>query len=358
MSKILNPKRVVLGMSGGVDSSIALMLLKNAGYEVYGVSLKYDTWKCSRKENVCCSAQSFDLARKIAKAFGVEYKIIDVRKLFAKKVISYFIKELQNNRTPSPCVFCNPRVKLYSLIKYADSIGAEFIATGHYARIEKARIFNKNQLVLKKGKDDQKDQSYSLSFLPKKYLKRLIFPLGNLSKKEVYELASQNKYFSAYKQVKQSQDFCFLNNKDYRRFIEEEIAPQKGLVVDMEGKKLGEHTGLPIFTLGQRKGIGLPGGPFYVAGKQGKNLIVSKDVRDSFRAEAILKPFNLITKPNQNEIEVTVKARSAEKAHKAKLLINNDYLKIVYKKPVTQLVQGQIAVLYIGSVCLGSGVIN
>jgi tRNA-specific 2-thiouridylase len=356
----LDPKRIVLGMSGGVDSSISLMLLKNAGYEVHGVSLKYDTWKCSRKENVCCSSESFDLAKKIAKAFGAKHEIVDVRKLFAKEVIGYFTKELKNNRTPSPCVFCNPRVKFYSLLKYADKIGAKYVATGHYARVEKARIFGKNQLVLKKGRDEKKDQSYSLSFLPVEGLDRIIFPLGNLKKNEVYKLARKNKEFSAYREVKQSQDFCFLDNKDYERFIKEEIAPRGGLVVSTQGERLGDHSGLPGFTIGQRKGIGLAGGPYFVVSKntEKNELVISKTKDDSYGDQAILVPFNLIVQPDKDEIEVLVQARSQEEPRDAKLLISEDKLIVKYSKATTQLVPGQIAVFYIGDICLGGGVIS
>lgn len=346
-------------MSGGVDSSVSLMLLKKAGYEVSGVSLKFDTWKCSRRENVCCSEQSFCLAKKIAASYGVNHRIIDARSLFSKEVIGYFKEELKNNRTPSPCVFCNPKVKFLSLLKYADEIGAEFVATGHYAQVEESEIFSKKQVVLKRGRDKEKDQSYSLSFLTQKELKRIIFPLGELTKREVYEIAKQNKIFNVYKKIKQSQDFCFLDAKDYSRFIDQQLRPSGGPIVDIQGRQIGSHHGLMQYTLGQRKGIGLAGGPFYVVAKKSPNiLVVSTHRQDTFKNKAILKPCNLINKPPKEQINILVKARSSEKLHRARLSIENEHLVLHYKKPVSQLVPGQIAVFYKGDICLGAGVIN
>jgi len=355
----LNPNRVVLGMSGGIDSSVSLMLLKEAGYQVVAVSLIYDSWKCSKRPNACCSDKSLALAANIAKSFKVDHVLYDVKKLFNQEVIEYFSNELKNNRTPSPCIFCNPKVKFYSLMKYADEVEAKYIATGHYARIDKKRIFSRNQFVLKKAVDKKKDQSYSLSFLTQKQLSRVIFPLGKLTKDQTYEIAQKNQVFFEYKKIKQSQDFCFLGKNELIEFVKQQIKPVAGKIYDVKGNPIGKHDGLANYTLGQRKGIKLPGGPYFVIGKKlPDQLIVSKNKSDAFSKETILKPYNLTLKVNGECFDVMVKTRSSEGLKKAKLVIEKNQLRLKFTKPVTVLTPGQVAVFYRGDVCLGGGVIN
>lgn len=352
--------RVVLGMSGGVDSSVSLMLLKKAGYEVIGVSLRYETYKCSkRKENVCCSEESFKVAKDVCDYFGCEHKIIDVSKEFDDEVIKYFTKELKDKRTPSPCVFCNRRVKFKALFDYADAIGADFVATGHYAKVTNELFEGKKQYLLSIASDKAKDQTYSLSFLEKSSLDRLIFPLAELTKDDIYSLAQENEILVQYKCIKQSQDFCFLNSDELDIFIEKEVRPLKGKIVGEFGKILGEHKGLSYYTLGQRKKIGLSGGPYYVVKKILPNtLVVSKKLEDAFSSKAHLTPFNLLVDLKEKKYEVLVKSRSSEMLLKAVLEINDDQLSICYPKAEAVLVPGQVAVFYLGSICLGSGVIN
>jgi tRNA-specific 2-thiouridylase len=351
-----NGRLVVLGMSGGVDSSVSLMELKNAGYKVVGVSLKYDIWECAdRSENVCCSKESFENAKKVCEHFGSEHKVIDVSGEFKKEVIDYFKSELSKNRTPSPCVMCNPKVKFKSLLDYADQIGAQFVATGHYARINK----NKDQFELHRAKYLDKDQTYSLSFLTQAELSKIIFPLGELSKSEVYDLAKGNEVLKLYKNIKQSQDFCFLGKDQLNEFISSEIVPKSGKIIELDGEVLGEHKGLPYYTIGQRKGIELPGGPYYVVGKDIENneLIVSKDEEKLLSKEVHLKPYNLI-----NEIKLPVKVeaklRSAQDLFKAELSQDGDFLILKFNEPQKSATEGQIAVFYSGDMCLGSGVID
>jgi len=364
-----NGRLVVLGMSGGVDSSVSLMILKNAGYDVVGVSLTYDIWRCAnRNENVCCSKESFENAKKVCGYFNVKHEIIDVSDEFNNEVIEYFKQELANNRTPSPCVFCNPKVKFKSLLKYAEKTDADFVATGHYARSRevksekpkvKSKIKNNGEVLLLQAKDKTKDQTYSLSFLTQAELSKIIFPLGELSKSDVYELANKNEALKLYKNIKQSQDFCFLGRDQLNEFIEKEIAPKSGKIVELDGEVLGEHKGLPYYTIGQRKGIELAGGPYYVVGKDIKNneLIVSKDEEKLLSKEVYLKPFNLI-----NEIKLPVKVeaklRSAQDLFKAELLEEGDSLILKFDQPQKSATEGQIAVFYDGEKCLGSGVID
>ena len=353
-------KKVVLGMSGGVDSSVSLMLLKKAGHEVIGVSLKYKTYNRKKlKENVCCSKKSLDLVRRICRSFGVKHVILNVENEFQKEIIDYFKNELKLNRTPSPCIFCNPKVKFKTLFSYCQKIGFDFVSTGHYARIKEDFFGGKKQFLLCKSKDKNKDQTYSLSFLSRDLLPRIIFPLGDLSKEEVYSLAKDHDILKTYASVKQSQDFCFLSNNEYGEFIKREIKPIAGKIIDGNGKTLGYHEGLNYYTLGQRKGIKLAGGPYYVVEKKSPStLIVSKDIGLSFKRNVVLKPINLLAQIRRNEIEVKVKSRSSAKLFKAKIRIHRDYIELSYAKPHSTLVAGQIAAFYHKEVCLGSGVIN
>ncbi len=353
-------------MSGGVDSSVSLMLLKNAGFDVIGVSLKYEVYKCSRrKENVCCSKESFDIARKICDSFGCKHEIIDVADSFNEEVIEYFKKELKNSRTPSPCVFCNRKVKFKALFEYADKVGAKFVATGHYAKIKYEEFEDSKQYLLTCSADEIKDQTYSLSFLNKQYLSRIIFPLGELNKADVYSLAKKNEIFDEYKKIKQSQDFCFIDSSELDNFINLEVRPSSGKVIDESGLEIGSHDGLSHYTLGQRKGIRLPGGPYYVIEKKEPNiLVVSKDVSLSYSKDAVLKPFNLLISLKDKTYEVWVKARSSDQPRRAILNISKESLHLSLSDQNTQLVPGQIAVLYLDQddskerICLGSGVIN
>lgn len=350
-------KKVVLGMSGGVDSSVSLYLLKKAGFDVVGVSLKYDVWKGCKRENICCSKESFENAKKVCDYFDVEHHIVDVSKEFNREVIEYFKRELGANRTPSPCVFCNPRVKFAALIRYGDKIGADLVATGHYAQIRRS----KGRFLLVKAKDHNKDQTYSLSFLTQKELSRIIFPLGQLTKDEVYCIASEIKELSFYKKIKQSQDFCFLGQKDQKKFIAQELSPRGGDIIDEKGARLGSHDGLCYYTVGQRKGIALPGGPYYVLKKDSTSniLIVTNDEKKVTSRTVILKPFNLIAGDEiKQKTQVMAKLRSASDLAPCEIQARDDSLALEFREPQFAPTAGQVAVFYRGDVCLGAGVIN
>lgn len=354
-------------MSGGVDSSVALLNLKKQGYEPVGVSLKYSVWdnKCNFKENVCCSAESFKVAENICKKLKVPYYKINVEKQFKEAVIDYFVEELKSNRTPSPCVFCNYNLKFKVLLLFARQIKADFVATGHYARIKHLK---NGQVELLKAKDKTKDQTYSLSFLPQDYLKHIIFPLGELTKKEVYKIAASEKGFEVFEKTKQSQDFCFVSGKAMPEFLKREVGVERGKIVDEKGKVLGEHQGLHFYTIGQRKGIDLPGGPYYVVDKISKTneLVVGEEQKQTNRIKLNYCHFVSNTQPAE-VIKVSTKVRSTQPEVTAKLLpinLEKREYQLELDKPQSSVTVGQVAVFYLpagrqghGEICLGGGVI-
>jgi len=373
-------------MSGGVDSSVALILLKKQGFEPIGVTLKLPIWKSKLnacRNNVYCTPESITIAQKICQKLKVPYFVIDAQKEFQKAVIDYFVKELKKYHTPNPCLICNRNLKFQLLIKLAEKMKIPYVATGHYAKVK----FNKKTGLyeLLKGRDKNKDQSYSLSFLTQKQLKYLILPLGNYTKTEVYQLAKKEG-FPFFEKIKQSQNFCFVSNKALPLFIQKEIGERPGKIIDTKGNILGQHRGLYFYTIGQRKGLGLSGGPAFAAysaeaaasaakaGKAmagrpyyvksfdvGKNtLIVTKNKKDLYKKEVMLSPLNFISgKVNKKSIKVSAKIRYRSKAASATLyLLDKNKVKIVFKKPQKAITLGQFCVFYQGLKCLGAGIIQ
>ncbi|HRZ29898.1 MAG TPA: tRNA 2-thiouridine(34) synthase MnmA [Candidatus Paceibacterota bacterium] len=357
-------KRVIVGMSGGIDSAMTLYLLQKEGYDVMGVSLRFGVWNSEKnliKENVCCSSGAFLIAKNICNLFGVPYEIVDVKADFKNKVVKYFTSNLKKNKTPNPCVMCNRLVKIRSLIDLRKKYKADFVATGHYAKV----VFNKSKKIfeLKTSKDKNKDQTYFLSQLTQNQIKYLKLPLGKYLKEDVYKMANKLgiKFFN---KTKQSQDFCFVANKSYNDFLVETLNQKRGLIVDEEDKKLGEHQSLHFYTIGQRKGINLSGGPFYVLDKDQKHnkLVVTKNKNLIFKKEFFIKAINLISNVKNaklNNKEILVQIRYGDKKEKAKIkMINKDKFKIILNKPKMAITPGQFAVMYDKNTCLGSGVIE
>jgi len=360
-----NQKQIVVGMSGGVDSSMALVLLKEQGWQPIGVSLKYAVWRDKTnllRENVCCSADSFKIAREICKKLAVPYHIFDVSKEFKKKVIGYFTNELKNNRTPNPCVICNRYLKFKKLFEFAKKNNIKYVATGHYARIKKNIKSEKYELL--KAKDKKKDQTYSLCFLPQEWLKRIIFPLGEYTKTEVYKMAKE-KGFKFFLKTKQSQNFCFVAGKSLNSFLKKELGKKVGDIKNFKGNVLGKHQGLHFFTIGQRKGINLAGGPYFVAGMDKKNnvLLITKDKNKLLQKQTLLSPCHFFAVTTlKNKISVQVKIRSHQNLTKAILaplsltsLNSKNKIKLIFDRPQTAITPGQFAVFYKGNVCLGGG---
>ena len=335
-------------MSGGVDSSTAAALLKKNGYEVVGLFI-------SMHKN----SNSFD-AQKVAKKLNIPFKILDVRKEFKKRIIDYFVKEYKKGNTPNPCVMCNKYIKFKFLIDKMTELKADFVATGHYARIKNGKL-----LI---AKDIKKDQSYFLWTLNQKQLKKIIFPLGDYTKEQTRGLAK--KFGLSVFNKKDSQEICFIDT-DLHKFLETRIVTNKGPIVTVGGKKIGEHKGLIFYTIGQRKGVEIGGiGPFYVVKKDFKNnaLIVSNPPaggrnKDLLRKEMLVKNISWISgKPYTGKCEV--KIRSMAKMVSAAINKN----KVIFDKPQRAITSGQSAVFYVpaeasakagkGNEVLGGGIID
>ena len=353
-------KQILVGMSGGVDSSMALLLLKKQGWQPIGVSLKYAVWKDKNnllRENVCCSAESFKIAKKICEKLGVPHYISDVSKEFKKEVIDYFLKELKNNRTPNPCIICNRYLKFKKLFEWAKKHNIKYVATGHYAGIKKNLKTGKYQLL--KVKD--KDQTYSLCLLPQRWLRYIVFPLENYTKKEVYRIAKKHG-FEFFLKTKQSQDFCFVANKSIHCFLEKEIGIKQGLIKDTENNILGKHQGLYFYTIGQRKGIKLPNGPYFVSKLDvSKNvLIVTKKKKELYQKEIFLSSCHFVSGVFPlNKIRVKAKIRYQQALVSAVLFpLSKNRAKLIFDKPQRAVTPGQFAVFYQKNVCLGGGRID
>ena len=358
-----NHQQVVVGLSGGVDSSAALILLKKKGFEPVGVSLKYDIWPSKKnllKENICCSQKSLAAARKICRKLKVPYHVIEAKVDFKKKVIGYFLSFLKDKRTPNPCLVCNKLVKFKKLFEFAEKKGIDYVATGHYARINKSQ---KGSFQLLRAKDKKKDQSYFLCLLNQRELRKLIFPLGNYNKKEVYQIVRQEG-FNFFVKKKQSQDLCFIDQKSLLDFLKEKIGRQPGDIVDEKSRVLGQHQGLHFYTIGQRKGIGLSGGPWWVAGfdkKKNQLIVTNKDDNSIlFSRRILITDYHFVSgQAPQKAMRIEAKVRFNQKLSKAKLCPpKRGKLEIIFDRRQKAVAPGQWAVFYQKDVCLGGGIIE
>ncbi len=327
-----------------------MILLKKQGWQPVGVSLEL------------FGNYSFSEAKKVCQKLKVPHYIVDVQKEFKSKVVDYFISELKKGRTPNPCVICNYRLKFKNLFVVAKEMGAEYVATGHYARIREVSSVQcpVSSFELLKARDKSKDQSYYLSFLPQKWLGKIVFPLGEYAKEQVYKIVRSEALDELVKK-KESQDFCYLAGSSVEEFIRKEIKTKKGLIVNSQGKILGEHRGLPFYTIGQRRRIRLAGGPYYVKSFDLKKniLVVTKDKKQISQREIYLCPFNFISgKAPKKQIKVMAKIRYRQPLSRAVLYPpKGKKLKIVFDRQIFAVTPGQFCVFYNKEVCLGGGVI-
>ncbi len=353
-----------MAMSGGIDSTVAAMLLIDQGYELEGVTFR--VWdniskSCMEKETGCCNVDAIFEAKEIADQFGFPHQILDIRKHFESTVIENFVSEYLNGRTPNPCVVCNSDIKWGEIVKKADELNCDFIATGHYAQIleEDGRFF------IKKGKDNTKDQSYFLWSLTQENLKRTMFPLGQLTKTEVREIAFK-KGFVKLSKKRESQEICFIPDNDYRRFLRERVPDFErrfgpGDFLDTSGKVLGQHKGYPDYTIGQRKGLEIAvGHPLYVNKIIPRTNTVVLGTRDELTSKIFyVQDYNLMRYADvDNEIEVLAKIRYRNTGGMARLKKEGDLLRVEYYNPMEAITPGQSAVFYQDDCLIGGGVIK
>src|SRR4051794_24272996 len=348
-------ERVLLGMSGGVDSSVAGYLLREQGYEVVGVTMKVWPQDCiSRAEDKCCGPQAVADARSVAHSLGIPHYVVDEADQFERLVIDYFSSEYQAGRTPNPCVMCNEKLKFGNLWQKAEALGCDFIATGHYAIIE----HHADRAVLRKGADPRKDQSYFLFSLRQRQLQRALTPLGAMSKTEIREIARSLGLKVADKV--DSQEICFVPGNDYKAFLRSHLGEQEfheGGIYDLEGNFLGQHGGIELFTIGQRKG--LPGGsaqPRYVIDIDAEtNRVIVGTADDLTTEEFEIDRVNWITREPFGG-EVTVKIRYAHPGSPAIVEpLDGGRARVTLHEPQKAVTPGQAAVLYDRDVVFGGG---
>ncbi len=359
-----NKKKVLMTMSGGIDSSVAAMLLLEQGYELVGVTYRtFDSISqgCMEKEKGCCSVDSIFEAKRMSQDLGFEHHVLDIRQEFKDSVITNFIDEFLHGRTPNPCVVCNSSIKWGKLIETADELGCDYIATGHYARLGE----QDGRWYLRKGIDTTKDQTYFLWTLTQENLSRSIFPLGELTKPEVRKIALEHGYEKLSKK-QESQEICFIPNNDYRDFLAENVENYAaiygvGNFIDAQGNKLGEHKGFPNYTIGQRKGLGIAlGRPvFVIAIHPEDNTVVLGDKEELQGTTCYVKEINLMKYAQIPEgLEVTAKIRYRNEGGIASLFHEGEQVRVVFHEPIDSITPGQSAVFYEGDDVIGGGVIE
>jgi len=356
--------RVLVAMSGGVDSSVAAVMLHEQGYEVIGITMKtwdYASSGSSSKETGCCSLDSINDARALAVSYGFPHYILDIREEFGNFVIDNFVEEYLAGRTPNPCVLCNTHIKWTALIKRANHLDCEFIATGHYANIREEN----NRKIISKGKDESKDQSYVLWGVSQANLSRTMLPLGKFHKSEIKQMAIDMGQV-ALAAKSESYEICFVPDNDYRAFLNNKVpglAQQVagGNFVLQDGTVLGQHKGYPFYTVGQRKGLEIAlGEPMFVLDIQpDKNEVVLGKIGELEKQEAIVRGFNLVKYENiLTPIDSLTKIRYKDKGTMSSIVQEADYMKVDFYSPVSGLAPGQSAVFYEGNDLIGGGIIS
>lgn len=350
--------RIVVGMSGGVDSSVTALLLKEQGYDVVGIFMK--NWDDTDENGVCTATEDFDDVVRVCNQLDIPYYAVNFEKQYWDKVFTYFLEEYKAGRTPNPDVMCNKEIKFKAFLDHALSLGADYVATGHYAQVRN----NGGTIEMLRGVDNNKDQTYFLNQLSQDALTKVMFPLGHLPKQEVREIAKKHDLATATK--KDSTGICFIGERNFKEFLSQYLPAQPGEMQTMDGEVKGNHEGLMYYTMGQRQGLGIggPGGPWFVIGKNlDENVLyVGEGYHNSFLYSDGLEATqlnwisgNIPTEP----FSCTAKFRYRQKDVGVTITpIGDSKIRVDFDEPERAVTPGQAVVLYDEDVCLGGGTID
>jgi tRNA-uridine 2-sulfurtransferase len=350
--------RVVVGMSGGVDSSVAALLLKEQGYEVIGIFMK--NWDDTDEFGVCTATEDYNDVIRVCNQIGIPYYAVNFEKQYWDKVFTYFLDEYKAGRTPNPDVMCNKEIKFKAFLEHALNLGADYLATGHYAQV----VFRDGEYKMLRGLDENKDQTYFLNQLTQDQLSKVLFPIGELEKSKVREIAKEANLATATK--KDSTGICFIGERNFKGFLSQYLPAQPGTMETFDGKVKGRHDGLMYYTIGQRHGLGIGGAgdPWFSIGKDLKKNILyvgqgfhnEKLYSDSIFADSISWVSN-IDKPK--EFECTAKFRYRQEDHKVTVrILDGNKVQVLFHGQIRAVTPGQAVVFYNGDECLGGGTID
>tara|TARA_B100002051_G_scaffold275978_1_gene321850 strand:+ start:1130 stop:2197 length:1068 start_codon:yes stop_codon:yes gene_type:complete len=352
----MNKNKVLVGMSGGVDSSVSAFILKKEGYEVHGLFMK--NWDDDDGSPYCSIKEDFMDAAFVADQLEIPLFEVNFAKEYKEKVFSYFLEELKKGRTPNPDILCNKEIKFKKFYDYALSKGYDYIATGHYAKTNEDKLY--------KAMDTNKDQTYFLHAIDKEVLKRTLFPIGSMDKEQVRQIARENSLITSDK--KDSTGICFIGERPFPDFISNYVSEKIGKIVDENGNELGEHKGLQYYTLGQRQGIGIGGQkgnnnePWYVAGKDmDTNTLIVVQGNDNpllFSRELITRNLYLLNEDIEQKFNGAAKVRYRQEDQKCEIEIVEGKIQIRFEKPQRAVTPGQSVVIYKNNECLGGGEIE
>lgn len=351
-------KTVVVGMSGGVDSAVAALILKNEGYNVIGLFMM--NWEETSSQGVCNADGDFSDVRRVCSQLNIPYYSVNFAEKYRERVFEYFLREYAAGRTPNPDVLCNREIKFGPFRDYALSMGADLVATGHYCGVEHAGGVNR----LLKAKDANKDQTYFLNQVRESQLDRVVFPLADLNKAQVRQIAEDNNLYNAKK--KDSTGICFIGERNFRKFLQEYLPAQPGKIITLDGQPVGEHIGLMYYTLGQRKGLDLGG----KRGEEGRWFVVKKDVKNNvlyvshgdetplYSRACKVSDLNWIGYIPQRTFFCTAKFRYRQPEQIVKVTVDGDSAAVEFDQPQRAVTEGQYAVIYDETACIGGGVIE
>lgn len=358
MNKLPHETRVVIGMSGGVDSSVAAMLLKKQGYDVIGIFMK--NWDDTDENGVCTATEDYNDVIEVCNQIGIPYYAVNFEKQYWEKVFTYFLDEYRAGRTPNPDVMCNKEIKFKAFLEHAMALGADYVATGHYARV----AYIDGEYKMLRGVDDNKDQTYFLNQLGQDQLSKTLFPLGELKKPQIREMAKEAGLATAAK--KDSTGICFIGERNFKDFLSNYLPAQPGQMQTLSGEVKGKHDGLMYYTIGQRHGLGIGGNgdPWFAVGKNLKENILY--VEQGFHNELLYGDEVFATnvswvsdKPKEKEFACTAKFRYRQADNGVKVqIVDENTIRILCDEPIRAITPGQAVVFYDGDECLGGATID